>query len=361
MKTLITLCAVALLTSCSTTQKKQVDNTPLHKTVIFSAKGTINGFVFPDYNFKQNVYTRKNMRTISMNGEYDSFMARSMLGELKDTVIFRLDKNLRWVLYDNKDDKKYIECPLSGCGFNILSQFDKKQDTNNDNQFNYDPNEKTECSTTMSKNSFTVKATGQKRKIAGHWTKEYKAKWQVEFKDKKGLKDKNTLNIVFWNTVPNKKMQEAWVINEAATKSYLSKIKKGNNPLGKYLPDNVFMALSAFSGDTSKKNKNWTNSVARKLAKAKGYPMSIKTEWYLDRKACPQPKPEKKKLDWSNPLAAIKDSVSSYTSKQAKKMFLPNPKEPIFRYVYDVTDIKVQPAHDSLFQIPAGYQLATRE
>lgn len=358
MKTFLTICAISLTIAACSTTPKLVDNTPKHKTVVFNAKGTINGYVLPDYKFDQKVYTRNDKRTISVKGEYESFMARNFLGEINDTVIFSLDKNLRWVLFDGK---KYIECPLSGCASNILSQFDKKQDGNNEDQFNYDPNEKAECSTTMSKNSFTVKATGQKRKIAEYWTKEYKAKWQIEYRDKKGRIDKNTLNLVFWNTVPTKTMQEAWKINAAATKSYLSKIKRENNPLAKYLPDSVFMALSAFSGDTSKKNKKWTNSVARKLAKAKGYPMSIKTEWYLNRKACPQPKPEKKSLDWSNPFAAIKDSVSNYTSKQAKKMFLPNPKEPIFRYIYDVTSINVEQAHDSVFQVPAGYQLSTRE
>ena len=84
-------------------------------------------------------------------------------------------------------------------------------------------------------------------------------------------------------------------------------------------------------------------------------------QWYLNRKACPQPKQAKKSLDCFNPFAALKESVSGYTSKQAKKMFLPDPKEPIFRYVYEVTDVKVKPAHDSLFQIPSGYKIATRE
>jgi len=103
------------------------------------------------------------------------------------------------------------------------------------------------------KNSFTVKATGKKRIIAGQPTREYRAKWTIIHQDKKGRKDTNILNLVYWNTKPSKTMQQAWAVNERATRNYLKKVKKENNLLAKFLPDSVFMALSAFSGDTSKK------------------------------------------------------------------------------------------------------------
>ena len=361
MKKLFIISLFATLSACGATQKTVEDTTPLNKTVVFNAKGTVNGYVFPDYNFTQAVFTRSDKRTIAMDGEYDSWMARNFFGELKDTVIFRIDKNLRWVLMQQKDEKKYLECPLSGCNFSILTQFDNNQDNNNDDQFDYKPDEEAECKLTLSKNTFSLKATGQKRQIAGYWTREYKGTWLVEYKDDKGRIDKNTLNLVFWNTEPTVTMNESWKINGEATKAYLAKVKQGNNPLAKYLPDSIFMALSAFSGDTSKQDQTWTNNITRELAKAEGYPMSIKTEWYLDRQACPQAQPQKKSLDWSNPLQALQDSASEYAGKQAKKMFLPNPNEPIFRYVYDVTSVDIKDVRDSVFEVPAGFKLVSRE
>jgi hypothetical protein len=361
MKKLLCIAMLAALSACSTPKQAVVDTTPEHQTVVFAAKGTVNGYVLPDFTFTQSVYTQKDRRVIAMDGQYDSWMARKVFGELKDTVIFRMDKDLRWILLRQKDQKQYLECPLEGCKFSVLAQFDKKQDSNNEDQFDYNPDAETECRLDLAKNSFSVKATGQKRQIAGYLTREYKGTWLIEYKDAKGRKDKNTLNIVFWNTDPTNAMTEAWAIDGAATKTYLAKVKHGNNPLAKYLPDSIFMALSAFSGDTSKKDQKWQNTITRELAKAQGYPMSIKTEWYLDRNACPEAKPAEKALDWSNPLAAMKESASKYAGKQAQKMFMPNPKEPIFRYIYDVTSVDIKPVHDSVFEVPAGYKLVTRE
>jgi len=184
----------------------------------------------------------------------------------------------------------------------------------------------------------------------------------MEYKDDKGRIDTNKLSIFFWNTQPSANMKKAWVIHEEATKAYRSKVKSENNTLAALIPDDIFSSLSAFSGDTAKTNKKWNNSVTRELAKAKGYPMSIKMEWYLDRKTCVDEAAKKdSKLDWSNPLAALKETSSNMLSKQAEKIFMPNPKKPIFRYVYEVTDIQVKLIHDSVFEIPAGFTLATRE
>lgn len=361
MRKILILASFVILTACSATNQVIKDTSPEHKTVVLNAKGVVNGYVFPDYNFKQVVYTRPDRRTVAMDGKYDSWMARQFLGEVKDTVIFRMDRNLRWMLIQQKNEKKYLECELSGCNVKTLLQIDKKQDAKNDNKFDYAPDKAGECKLNLTKNTFTVKATGQRRKIAGYWAREYKGVWLIEYKDDRGRVDRNQLNLVFWNTEPTPVMNEAWKINGQATRAYLSSIKQGNNPLAKYLPDNIFMGLSAFSGDTSKKGRAWRSHIARELAIAKGYPLSIKIEWYLDRNACVQAKPAKKSLDWSNPLQALKDSATQYAGKEAKKMFMPNPHDPVFRYIYDVTRVAIEPVHDSVFEVPAGYRLVSRE
>lgn len=361
MKKILGVSMLVTLSACGTTKQTIEDHSPQNKTVVFTAKGSVNGYVFPDYKFTQTVFTREDKRVIGNDGVYDSWAARNFLGNLKETLIFRIDKNLSWILTEQKNDKKYVECPLAGCGFKLMAQFDKNQDNNNDDQFDYDPNEPAECKLTLSKNTFSVNATGQMREFSGYMSREYKGIWLVEYKDEKGRIDKNTLNLVFWNTEPTATMHESWKINGEFTKAYLAKVKQGDNPLAKYLPDSIFMALSAFSGDTSKKDQSWQNAVTRELAKAEGYPMSIKTEWYLDRKACPEAKSEKKGLDWSNPLDALKQTASETAGKLAKKMFLPNPNEPIFRYIYDVTSVDIKPVNDSVFEVPAGYTLVSRE
>jgi len=139
------------LGACATEEVIAPDTTPKTPTVVLNAKGTINGYVFPDFNFKQIVYTREDKRTIAMDAEYESWSSRQFLGDPDETVIFRMDKSLRWVMSGDKKEKKYVECPLSGCGFKLLAQLDKKQDNQNEDQFDYDPNAEAECGLTLKK------------------------------------------------------------------------------------------------------------------------------------------------------------------------------------------------------------------
>jgi len=349
---------------CGSTGKK-VDTTPKNPTVVLKASGVISGMILPDSTFEQLVYTRHDKRRISNKHKYDSWMAGKLLGGGDDTVIFRMDKNLSWIL----SDKKYLECPLSGCSTNILALFGTKNEDKvkheDESEFQYDPAGDAGCPLTVSKNNFTVTETGKTRVISGYETKEYQAIWKTEYKDENNRKDTNTLKIVFWNTTPTTTMEEAWKIQDEATQAYRKAVKKDNNPLSLLLSDEIFDALSAFSGDTSKENKEWNNSVSQKLATAKGYPISIKVDWYIDRKACPEAqtaeKPEKKGFDWTNPVRSLQDSVGKIASKKVKSMFAPDPNEPVFHYVYEINNIAIEPVHDSVFEIPEGYTLTTRK
>ncbi|MCF6337612.1 MAG: hypothetical protein L3J84_06630 [Gammaproteobacteria bacterium] len=356
--------AMLLLTGCATQPGKKIDTTPKNPTAVLKASGVISGMILPDSTFEQLVYTRHDKRHISNKHKYDSWVARKLLGSGDDTVIFRMDKDLSWIL----SDKKYLECPLNGCSTNILALLSTKEGEvkhEDESEFQYNPADDAECALSISKNNFTVTETGETRIISGYETKEYQAIWQTEYKDEKGRKDKNTLKMVFWNTTPTTIMEEAWKIQDEATRAYRKAVKKDNNPLSLLLSDEIFDALSAFSGDTSKKNKKWNNAVSQKLATAKGYPISIKVDWYIDRKACPEAQiaknPEKKGFDWSNPMGSLQDSVGEMASKKVKSMFAPDPNEPIFHYIYEVNNIAIEPVHDSVFEIPEGYTLTTRE
>jgi len=346
-----------LLTACST-QPQKVDSTPKNPTVVLKASGVISGAILPDSTFQQLVYTRNDKRRISDSHKYDSWIANKFLGG-DTTVIFRMDKNLSWRL----SDKKYFECPLGGCSPALLARLNTSQEDEKEEQFQYNPAEETDCRLSLSEDKFTVTETGQTRMISGYDTKEYRATWLVEYVDESGKKDKNSLNIVFWNTEPTATMTEVWEINETATRTYRNAVKTAANPLSSLLSDELFNALSAFSGDITKQDKQWNNAVSQKLAIAKGYPMSIKVDWYLDRKACPEEseKIEKKGFDWTNPLGALKDGAEAFAGKKIQGMFAPNPEEPIFHYVYDINSVTIMPVHDSVFEIPEGYTLVTRE
>jgi hypothetical protein len=366
MKKTIGLIVLIFLAGCAG-KPPVVDNSSKNPTAVFNAKGAISGYVLPDSTFTEVVYTRNDRRTMSTKREYDSWVARQFFGNSSDTVILRMDRNLRWALFDDDGDKKYTECPLVGCATASLKQFDPGQskDKGDQAQFDYDPNdeEASACPTHITQNSFKVTDTGKTREIAGHLTKEYRADWVVEYQDDKGRKDSNRLTIVFWNAEPNADMKEVWAINAEADKTYWQKIKQDKNSLAILIPDDIFVALSAFTGSDSKDSKKWANKISRELAKAKGYPMSTKVEWYLDRKACVEPQIAKKKdsFDWMNPIDSMTKSASDMASEKAAEMFLPDPNEPIFRYEYEVTGAAIKYEHDSVFDVPPGYKLTTRQ
>lgn len=371
MKKTIATIVVMLLSGCATQpekntqlEKNTIDITPKNPTVVLKASGVISGMILPDATFKQITYTRNDKRSLSNKYQYDSWIAKKLMGKIDNTTIFRVDKNLMWELSHN--NKKYLECPLGGCTGNLLAQFKKtKNEDKKEDQLEYDPSDDSTCKLSLGENKFIVTETGQTRTISGYKTKEYRATWLVEYEDEKGHKDKNTLRIVFWNTEPTAALEEVWSINEEATRAYRNAIKKEDNPLSSLLSDELFGALSAFSGDSSKENKEWNNSVSQKLATIKGYPISIKVDWNLDRNACMETQvaetTKKKSLGWSNPLGALQDSVGEFAANKVKDMFVPDPNEPIFHYVYEINNVAIKPVHDSVFEIPAGYTLTTSE
>jgi len=365
MKKSIALFILILLTSCAGEQPI-VDNSMKNPTAVFTAKGAISGFVLPDSTFTEATYTREDRRKMSTKREYDSWMARQFFGNSGDTVIYRMDRNLRWTLVDNDGDKTYTECPLTGCAIAGIKKYDPKKnpDKGKGQTFDYDPNDKqaSACPIHITQNSFKVTRSGKSRDIAGHLSNEYQANWVVEYQDKKGRKDSNRLQMVFWNAQPNAEMKKVQAMSEKANKAYMKKLKQDNNALAAMIPEDIAAVLSTFTGNLSK-NKKWAKNVTTEMAKIKGFPMSTKVEWYLDRKACVEPQQKVKKkegFDWMNPMDSLSKTASNMASDKAAEMFLPNPDEPILRYDYEVTGAAIKYEHDSIFDVPRGYKLVKK-
>ncbi len=358
MKNTIVIFILILLSGCASKQPV-VDNSMKNPTAVFTAKGAISGFVLPDSTFTESTYTREDRRFISTKHEFDSWFARQFFGNSNDTVIYRMDRDLRWSLVDDDGDKTYTECPLSGCAMANIKKYDPKKNTDKKGEpaFDYDPNDKQAslCPIHITQNTFKVTSTGKSREISGHLSNEYRANWVVEYADEKGRKDSNRLQMVFWTAQPNAEMKKVMAISSAADKAYLKKIKQDTNALTAMIPDDVFIALSAFTGSLSGKK------IASEMAKVKGQSMATTVEWYLDRKACIEPQQAKKEegFDWTNPMGALNKTASNMASDKAAEMFLPNPDEPILRYDYEVTDVGIKYERDSIFDVPQGYKRVT--
>jgi hypothetical protein len=353
--------AIAVAGALSACAATHVDNTPKNPTSVVTTKFVINGLYLPDHQGTQTIYTRENMRAIDQKAEFDSFYMG--WADYDGTTIFRITENL--LLQLDHDKESYRECPLSGCKDVFAELMAKTQSSSNEEE--YETYEEKNCNVTLDKNDFTVVATNKKRQIGGLPSQEYTATWTTEFKDKNGNVDLNLLQFVFWTTTPTVEMKGAWKVHQKATDNYLNKVGD-NNGLVRLLGKDGFKAISAFSGDVEKNDKNQFNSITQKLATIEGYPLSIKMEWFQKSEACPvaKEKSSDNPLDLSQGLGNAATSffgnlIKNEADKVVDDVVAEWQKDARVRYIYEVTSVSEKQINDSQFDIPHGYVIEDRQ
>lgn len=346
--------AIVSLTGCAT---QMVDNSPSHPTSVIHAKTSIVGPYIPDSHGDQTVYTRPDMRRIQDKVEHDSFFMGWADFNISD--IFRMDQKKLYVV--DHDDESYMECPLSGCISKSLMERMKEAGKKSEDEEQYQSYEERGCQMKLASNKFDVKATGNTRKFGGLDANEYTVDWKVEMKDEAGKIDLNHLHFVFWTSTPTTDMQQAWKVHRQAMEKFLA--AKGNDPLLRLLGEEGFEALAAFTGDIKKADKAKYNAFSRKIATIKGYPLSIKAEWFQKKGgACEVTKQASSKSSSPTDLAGMaKSMLGNFLEKKKEAIVAEWDKEPLVRYIYEVTDVKQQPVKDSAFDVPKGYKLADRQ
>ena len=356
----VTAIAIAsALASCAATQ---IDNTPKNPTTVLTAKFTINGLYLPDHQGTQTVYTRENMRAIDQKAEFDSFYMG--WADYDTSTIFRMNKNLLWDV--DHDAETYSECPLSGCKSAFAEFMAKTQDSSDEEQ-EYETYEERGCDIRLDKNDFTVISTNKTREIGGLPAQEYTATWTTEFKDNNGKVDLNLLQFVFWTTTPTAEMQSAWKVHQKATDNYLDAVGD-DNVMVRLLGKDGYKAISAISGDIEQNDKVEFNNITKKFATIKGYPLSIKMEWFQKSEACPVVKTKRSDsaIDLSQGLGNAAGSffgniMKDEADKAVDSVVAEWQKDARVRYIYEITSVSEQLINDSHFDIPTSYTIKDRQ
>lgn len=355
---MVGVCGLALVAGCANTPEKD-DPTPKNDTSVVRATFSVNGGFVPDISGTQTVYTRPNMRRIDTTTEFDSFMMRWANSDISD--IFRIDRNLLWML-DN-DARSYQECPLSGCIVNPL--FPASADEREEDEEEYETYEDRQCQVTLTANDFSVEATGHQRLIGGLRAGEYVVRWQTTMKDKQGRTDTNLLQFVLWTVPPTEDMSKAWRVHSVATNNYLDAVGE-NNLLVRILGRQGFKTIGSFVGDIEKTDEHAYSMWLDELAQIKGYPLSVKMEWFQRHETCPEAKKRNSTdVDLSKGLDGLKDAatglVRNVVSDKKEELLAEWKKKPRVRYVYEVNSVAEQRVHDSTFMLPEGYVLSDRQ
>lgn len=353
------------LVACGSTPKAP-DTTPLAPTSVLTANYVINGYILPDSRGKQTVYTLGDRRRIDYQIEYDSWAASTFLGASNTSNVARIDQNLSW--YINKENNEYRECPLAGCASSIWDSLNTAESEEEEDTF--DPSAGESCQLSTAKFDFTVTDKKTTRQINGFTAKQYTAQWLLTSKDEAGRPDKHVVNMDFWMTQPTDNMRDAWAINGEFQDNYLAKVSDDKNPLSKFFGEEIYKTVAMVSGDIKKDEIASDSPVITKLNAIEGYPVSIKLAWYMDKQSCPEIKEKKKSaslndIDINDPMNSLKDITGGFFKDKAEEAvddyFKPDPKKPIFNYVYDVTQVQVNDEHMSVFNLPTNAKLTNRD
>lgn len=360
-KTFLRLAAVAVM-ACLPVCAALAAST---ETAVITAKAKLSGYILPNFHGTQTAYTQADRRAMDMHIKMDSWWARYLVGDLHDSDIFRLDQKRVYRVYFDK--KQYRSCDLAGCPTllaGLKQQADTKGDSgkSDDQPQTYDPEGTDQCPLNLTRQDFDVRDTGEKKTLNGFAVHHYVAEWTTVFEDKQHAKDVNQIHMDFWTTPEDAQLKKVWAIHQQLTDRYIAESHRKDEPLEHYLPEDIFRAVEAVTGDTRNRGDN---AYERKFATIQGYPIEVGLTWRVKADAC-QPdkpaKPKKKKhgFSLSNPFGSLKsmaeDAVDKEVNKQIQKRFVPDPNDPVFQYTYQVTGVEVKPVEDSVFNVPAGFK-----
>lgn len=252
--------------------------------------------------------------------------------------IMRVDQNL---LYDlNPDDKTYSEHPLY--------EPPQEQKSSPDESGG---NEKQENDTKVTKNEFTVKATGHKKNINGFETGEYLITWDVETENTKtGEKGKSLMTTDLW-TAADAKLDKAREEELAYSKAYLKLMHLPTNP--------DELKLYGFGVGPGSISGADSRAFFDKLRSIKGYPISVDVTWKASDTG--QQKGGEKSgedaqagaQDLSNALGSLFGSKSKKEDESKKSS---DGMATIFTSHTEVKSVDTGGLASSLFEVPADYK-----
>jgi hypothetical protein len=340
MRKLIIFAIAAGVAACSNLMPQTAsapDDSPTNPTAVLETH-VINGGIMGYLPFERTEkrYVRPNMRREenSMKGSGTFGAITSFFVGHEDTNIERLDRNVRWTLYNSK--KEYTECPVHGCPQPPAKERQPEEKKSSE------PKAKTEsgCIMQIAKTSFNVKPTGEKREINGFNADQYQVAWLVTMQDNAHRKTTSTLNIKLWTTPTTVEMRQALGVKETFDLAYAASAPRAQPAAAKkteVLPPEVTrMMLGYLSNGLSASDRVAFVSAGREIEKIKGRPISTHIEWSLEGNAC------------SSTAEGAGDLPRSVSTG------------PILSFTIELKSLKVEPVHDSVFSVPRDYKLISQ-
>ena len=358
IRTPIAAAVVAALAACA--QKPAVDTTPENPTAVFETRTSFSGIQgnFP-FETTEKRFVRADMSREESarkgTGQYSGWLMTKMMGGAGDTHIARLDRKVLWTV--NEKAKQYAECPIAGCPMPAGAEKMEKPEAQKPEQ----PKQKTEdgCTTRITRNTFNVKPTGQKKDVNGFNADQYDGAWVVRMEDRQKRATTSTLKLDIWTTGINPEMKKAMDTEQVFGRAYMAAAsssmpaKAGEGPV---MPPEIMANMAAYLGTLSASDRAAFMRAVKEFEKIKGHPVFTKFEWFVDGNACGAKDEEKQQQQSSGSKSPTDMLVSGAMDMFKKKEEKPAGPQPVMSFTVEVKQMGVVPVRDSVFQVPAGYK-----
>jgi hypothetical protein len=364
------LVAATLAGGCAKTAvpKAPVETRP---TAVVKTQTVTSGGRVPDFRATETIYSREDRQASMQTLKFEGAVSRFLLPSSDRMTIARLDRNLRWDI--DRKKKTYEECALKGCAdpfFAASAEGDEPKD-----QETTSAPAAPACKKTLTRNAFTVKSTGQSRVVNGFQAEEFQVNWTVVLEDSKKNRDTNTVDVAVWTTRETGALQEALRMQEAFERAYLERLGVADSPLGRITTADALLMLDALANQVAAQDRQSAARFAQEARKLTGYPISVRTVWRADAKACPPPpRPAqaaepKRGVDVSQGIGGIKDSLFGVARDKAKDSAKERAKQkldqtadkPILDSTHEVMAISIEALPDDLFEPAPDYKLVKRK
>jgi hypothetical protein len=359
MRTIVNAAGVlgaAVLAACSS-QPQLADSSPQNPTAVFETRFSSTGIAgaFP-FETTEKHYVRSGMRRDEHSGKgtgtFSGFLVTRLMGQ-GDTTIARLDRNVRWTL--DQEKKTYTECPVHGCPRPPREEKPAQPEARRE-----EPKQKTEegCVMRIASSKFDVKPTGAKQSLNGFDAEQYRMAWVLRLQDRKKRTTTSTVNVDLWTTAPNASMRQAMETEAAFAKAFTASSPRAAAPRrgeAQVVPADMVRMMTAYLHSLSAADRASLQRAANELNKVKGQPIRTQIDWLLEGNACGAAEEQQQRQ--AQPSArSMLGGLGSLVGKKEEKPET----APVVSFTMEVKQLGVVPAHDSLFDVPAGYKRVTQ-
>jgi hypothetical protein len=217
----------------------------------------------------------------------------------------------------------------------------------------------------ISRTSFDVKSTGQKRNINGFDTQQYTVAWLVTMQDTRKRQTVSTLSMDLWTSPVTPQMRQAFGVEESFNRAYVAGMPRSKpaatvqgtaQGATEILPADASRLMLGYLSNLSPADRAAFVRAGRQLEQIKGYPIQTKLEWSVDGNAC-APKEGSQSSQRSQPTDVAGQAAAALGGLFAsRKDDAKDSKKPILSFSTEVKSLKVEPVRDSVFSVPASYK-----